>query len=204
MSTDNIHPIFDELVQRQQREKRSQHRGLVVWLTGLSGSGKSTIAAAAERRLFDKGYQVRVLDGDNVRSGLNSDLEFSLADRTESNRRVAELAKLFVQTGFVTLCSFVSPTKAMRDTAREIIGDEDLVIVYVAADLATCEQRDVKGLYAKARSGDLKGFTGIDSPYEEPEEPELEINTADETVDASAKTLVEYIIERVGQINSEK
>ncbi|THH40422.1 adenylyl-sulfate kinase [Neolewinella litorea] len=190
---DNIHPIHDQLVQREEREAAHGHRGAVVWLTGLSGSGKSTIAAAAERKLFERGVLVRVLDGDNVRDGLNGNLGFSLEDRAENTRRVAEVAKLFADTGAVVLCSFVSPTREMRATVADIVGNDDFLEVYVNAPLEVCEQRDVKGLYAKARAGEIKNFTGIDSPYEAPENPFLELRTANLTVEEAADELIEAL-----------
>ncbi|MEM9930884.1 MAG: adenylyl-sulfate kinase, partial [Bacteroidota bacterium] len=170
---DNIHPIYDRIVQRAEREARTGHRAGVIWLTGLSGSGKSTIAAAVERELFERGHQVVLLDGDNVRTGLCGDLGFSLGDRQENIRRIAEAAKLFVGAGAQVLCSFVSPTRAIRALAQDIIGPEDFFEVFVNTPLEVCEARDVKGLYAKARAGEIKGFTGIDSPYEAPEAPFL-------------------------------
>lgn len=193
MSAKNIHPVFDTLVQRHERESRQGHKGAVIWLTGLSGSGKSTLAAAAERQLFEHNANVWVLDGDNVRSGLNAGLGFSLEDRQENIRRVAEVAKLFAQTGIITICSFVSPTIEMRAFAKTIIGEADFYEVYIAADLATCESRDVKGLYAKARAGEIKGFTGIDSPYEQPENPNLVIETGNQSVEDSAAKLIDFI-----------
>lgn len=195
---DNIHPIFDRIVQREERETRSGHRAGVFWLTGLSGSGKSTIAAAVERQLFEAGVAVKLLDGDNVRNGLCKDLGFSLADREENTRRVAELAKLFVESGMIVLASFVSPTKEIRKNVQEIIGADDLRIVFVNTPLEVCESRDVKGLYAKARAGEIKGFTGIDSPYEAPTTPFLDLKTADQTVDESAAQLVQAITKELG------
>ncbi|NJB86546.1 adenylylsulfate kinase [Lewinella marina] len=190
---ENIYPIEDQLVQRSEREAANGHRGAVVWLTGLSGSGKSTIAAAAERKLFERGVFARVLDGDNVRDGLNGNLGFSLEDRCENTRRVAEVAKLFAQTGAVVLCSFVSPTRAMRQTVADIVGPDDFLEVFVNTPLEICEQRDVKGLYAKARAGEIKNFTGIDSPYEAPENPFLELRTANLTVEEAANQLIEAL-----------
>ncbi|WP_410503614.1 adenylyl-sulfate kinase [Lewinella sp. IMCC34183] len=193
MMAENIHPIYHRLVQRSERETANGHRGAVVWMTGLSGSGKSTIAAAAERKLFERGVFAQVLDGDNVRTGLNGNLGFSLEDRQENTRRVAEVAKLFVQAGAVVLCSFVSPTRAMRQSVADIVGDDDFLEVFVNTPLEICEQRDVKGLYAKARAGDLKNFTGIDSPYEAPLDPFLDLRTADLTVDEAADRLIEAL-----------
>ncbi len=191
----NIHPIFERTVQRAEREARAGHRGGVIWLTGLSGSGKSTIATAVERELFQLGHHVVLLDGDNVRTGLCGDLGFSLEDRRENIRRIAETAKLFVTTGAQVLCSFVSPTIAIREMAREIIGPADFYEVFVNTPLAVCEARDVKGLYAKARAGEIKGFTGIDSPYEAPEAPFLDLKTADQSVAESAAILSSTIRE---------
>ncbi|MBC6996139.1 adenylyl-sulfate kinase [Neolewinella lacunae] len=186
----NLHPIHDRTVQRAERETANGHRAGVVWLTGLSGSGKSTIATAVERELFAAGHFVVLLDGDNVRTGLCADLGFSLEDREENIRRIAEVARLFVQAGAQVLCTFVSPTRQIRALARSIIGAEDFMEVYVNTPLATCEARDVKGLYAKARRGEIKGFTGIDSPYEAPEAPDLDLPTANQTVAESAQQLI--------------
>ena len=190
---ENIHPIHDRLVQREEREAANGHRGAVIWMTGLSGSGKSTIAAEAERKLFEAGRFVRVLDGDNVREGLNKNLGFSLADREENTRRVAEVAKLFAETGAITLCSFVSPTREMRAMVAEIVGTDDFKEVFVNTPLELCERRDVKGLYAKARAGEIKNFTGIDSPYEAPEAPFLELKTAELTIEQAADQLIEAL-----------
>ena len=188
---DNIHPIHDRTVQRSEREARNGHPGGVYWLTGLSGSGKSTIATAVERQLFEAGQFVVLLDGDNVRTGLCGDLGFSLEDRRENIRRIAEAAKLFVATGARVLCSFVSPTREIRAMARDIIGSEDFHEVFVNTPLEICESRDVKGLYAKARAGQIKNFTGIDSPYEAPTRPFMDLKTADLTVAQAASKLIE-------------
>lgn len=178
MSTENIHPIFDRLVDRTEREERLKQKAKVFWFTGLSGSGKSTIAEGVERKLFSEGYFPQVLDGDNIRSGINNNLGFSLEDRQENIRRIAEVAKLYTNSGIVVLCSFISPTLAIRDMAANIIGEDDFLEVFVDTPLEICESRDVKGLYAKARRGEIKGFTGIDSPYEAPVAPFLHIQTA--------------------------
>ena len=187
---DNIHPIHDRLVRREERERARGHRGAVVWLTGLSGSGKSTIAAAAERQLFTQGTFAQVLDGDNVRAGLNGNLGFSLEDRRENIRRIAEVAKLYVNSGAVVLCSFVSPTRDIRALARDIIGAGDFLEVFVNTPLAVCERRDVKGLYVRARRGEIRNFTGIDSPYEPPEAPFLDLPTEALSVDEAAARLL--------------
>lgn len=158
--------------QRRDRERILGQRGVVLWFTGLSGSGKSTIAVEVEKRLLEDGKLPYRLDGDNVRHGLNGNLEFSIEDRRENIRRISEVSKLYADTGIITLASFISPTLEIRGMAREIIG-EDFVEVYVKAPLAICEKRDPKGLYKKARAGEIKNFTGIDSPYEEPADPEV-------------------------------
>ncbi|MGB3799396.1 MAG: adenylyl-sulfate kinase [Lewinella sp.] len=181
------------MVQRHEREAANGHPGAVIWLTGLSGSGKSTIAAEVERKLFERDVFVRVLDGDNVREGLNANLSFSLDDRKENTRRVAEVAKLFAETGAVVLCSFVSPTREMRAIVADIVGEKDFMEVFINTPLELCERRDVKGLYAKARAGEIKNFTGIDSPYEAPEAPFLEIKTADLTIEQAADHLIEAL-----------
>jgi adenylylsulfate kinase len=193
----NLHPIHDRTVQRAEREAANGHRAGVVWLTGLSGSGKSTIATAVERELFAAGHFVVLLDGDNVRTGLCGDLGFSLEDRKENIRRIAETAKLFVAAGAQVLCSFVSPTREIRSMARAIVGAGDFLEVFVNTPLAVCEARDVKGLYAKARAGEIKGFTGIDSPYEAPENPFLNLKTAEQTVEQSAAEVVLAIRDRL-------
>ena len=190
----NIHPIFDRLIQREDREKRLQQHAKALWLTGLSGSGKSTIATALERELFNRGYFAQVLDGDNIRSGINNNLGFSIEDRRENIRRIAEIAKLYAQSGVITINSFISPTKEIRAFAKSIIGEEDFIEIYINTPLEVCEARDVKGLYKKARKGEIKGFTGIDSPYEAPENPALEVQTVDQRIEASANKILEYIL----------
>lgn len=182
----------DHLVTREEREHRSGHSGAVIWLTGLSGAGKSTLAMALERALFAKGAQVYVLDGDNVRAGLNSDLGFSSADRSENIRRVGEVAALFADAGIIVVTAFISPMQRDRDLARKAAG-ERFHEVYVSADLETCELRDTKGLYKRARAGDIQEFTGISSPYEAPEKPELTLDTAQAPVDRCVDDLVAYV-----------
>lgn len=193
----NIHPIFDTLVSRQSREHFLNQKSHVFWFTGLSGSGKSTIAKGAERILFDKGYFAQVIDGDNVRTGLCNNLSFSMADREENIRRIAELAKLYTSSGIISLCSFISPTISIRAMAKNIIGAEDFSEVYINTSLDICEKRDVKGLYDKARKGEIKGFTGIDSPYEAPERPDMSIITDEQSVEESVMQVVEFIIRKV-------
>jgi adenylylsulfate kinase len=191
---DNIHPIFDMLLQRAEREKRLQQKSKVLWLTGLSGSGKSTIAEALEKKLFVDGFFPQVLDGDNIRSGINNNLGFSVSDRQENIRRIAEIAKLYLQSGIITINSFISPTRSIRQMAKEIVGTEDFIEIYINTPLAICEKRDVKGLYKKARSGAIKGFTGIDSPYEPPINPALEIKTENQTVEQSIEILFDFLL----------
>lgn len=194
---DNIHPIFDRLLQRTDREKRLNQRSKVLWLTGLSGSGKSTIAQALERRLHNEGYFAQVLDGDNIRSGINSNLSFSPEDRLENIRRIAEISKLYVNTGIITINSFVSPTIKIRQKAKEIIGDNDFLEIFINTPLHICEARDVKGLYKKARAGEIKGFTGIDAPYEAPPNPDLDVPTESLSIEESAGMIYEFLVERV-------
>ncbi len=192
---DHIHPIFDQLVGRQEREKFLNQKSHVYWFTGLSGSGKSTVAKGVERMLFIKGYFVQVIDGDNVRSGLCNNLGFSMEDRAENIRRVAELAKLYLDSGVITLCSFISPTIAIRESAQQIIGENDFKEVYINTPVEVCEQRDVKGLYKKARAGEIKGFTGIDSPYEAPLNPAKEIITTDQSIEESVIEVFNFVIQ---------
>ena len=173
----NIHPIFHRLISRKQQERLLNQQGKVLWFTGLSGSGKSTIAEGVQKELFSRGYLVKVLDGDNIRSGINNNLGFSIEDRKENIRRIAEVAKLFLDTGIIVLASFVSPTLEIREIARDIIGSENFYEIFVDTPIEECERRDVKGLYKKVRAGEIKGFTGIDSPFEKPEKPFMKLDT---------------------------
>lgn len=191
--SEHIHPIFHELIQRPDRERFLRQHSRVLWLTGLSGSGKSTIAQHLERRLLEEGFFAQVLDGDNIRSGINNNLGFSEADRRENIRRIAEIARLYVNSGIICINSFISPTREIRQLARDIIGDDDFIEVYINAPLAVCEARDVKGLYAKARAGEIRGFTGIDQPYEAPEAPALEIRTDLLGVTEAAGRILDYL-----------
>ena len=190
----NIHPIFDSLLPREKKEKLLGQKGIVLWMTGLSGSGKSTLAKGLEAMLYEKGVLTKLLDGDNLRTGLNSDLGFSDEDREENIRRVAEAAKLFVNCGIVTICSFVSPTIRIRELAKKIIGVNDFYEVYVNASFTTCAERDVKGLYKKAMSGEIKNFTGLDAPFEPSVSPFIELNTDNESVDGSLNTLFRSVL----------
>jgi adenylylsulfate kinase len=190
----NIHPIFDKILTRKDQEQLLNQRGKVMWFTGLSGSGKSTIAQALEATLYSKGYFVKLLDGDNVRSGINNNLGFSMEDRKENIRRISEVAKLFLDSGVIVLCSFVSPTIEIRALAKSIIGESDFVEVFVDTPLEVCEKRDVKGLYKKARAGEIKGFTGIDSPFEEPLRSDIRLKTVDVSIEQSVEELMKYYV----------
>lgn len=194
---EHIHPVSDRLLQRADKEALLGQRGCTVWMTGLSGSGKSTIAIALERKLHEAGRYAVVLDGDNIRAGINANLGFSGADRTENIRRIAEVAKLFVRNGAVVVCSFVSPTTAIREQARAIIGEADFIEVFVDTPMEECERRDVKGLYAKARAGEVKEFTGISAPFEPPTGPAVRLATMGRTPDANADQLFQYLLPRI-------
>jgi len=194
---DNIHPIFDQLVGRDERERFLNQKAGVFWLTGLSGSGKSTIAKGVERQLFNQGYFPQVIDGDNIRTGVCNNLGFTIEDRQENIRRIAEVAKLYHNSGVIALCSFISPTIAIRTMAKDIIGEDHFHEIHVDTSLDVCENRDVKGLYVKARAGEIKGFTGIDSPYEAPISPQLAIKTDTQTVEESVAEVTNYIISQV-------
>ena len=180
-------------VTRADREKINGHKACTVWLTGLSGSGKSTIAVDLEKRLWERGIRSYILDGDNIRHGLNKNLGFSPADRTENIRRIGEVAKLFTEAGVVALTAFISPYRADRDQVRALMAAGDFVEVHVDCPVEVCEQRDVKGLYKKARAGEIKEFTGISAPYEAPTKPELTMNTAGQSVEASANQVLAYL-----------
>ena len=190
----NIFPIFDKIVGRKEKEQLLNQTAKVIWMTGLSGSGKSTIAIALEKELAQKGFLTQVLDGDNIRTGINNNLGFSDADRTENIRRIAEVSKLFVNCGVITVNCFVSPTNTIRNAAKEIIGAEDFVEVFIDTPLEICEQRDVKGLYKKARAGEIKDFTGINAPFETPKNPTIVVKTANKTVEESVNTILKDIL----------
>jgi len=189
----------DGQVSRDDRQKLLGQRGCTLWLTGLSGSGKSTIAVAAEKALAERGRLTYILDGDNIRHGLNANLGFSPEDRTENIRRIGEVSKLFTDAGVIVFSSFISPYRADRDAVRTIMGDGDFIEVYVNASVETCEGRDVKGLYKKARAGEIPEFTGISAPYEAPEKPEVVLDTNGQTVEQSVAELVAYL-EKSGYI----
>lgn len=192
-----VYPIFDKMLSRKDKEQLLRQQGIMIWMTGLSGSGKSTVAIGVERELHRRGILCRILDGDNIRTGINSNLGFSEEDRRENIRRIAEIGKLFVDTGIVTIACFVSPTNELRQMARNIIGSSDFREVYISTPLAECERRDVKGLYARARRGEVKDFTGISAPFEVPEHPDLSLDTSRMTLEEEVTAVVELISKRL-------
>jgi len=194
---EHIFPMYDQIVQKQERESFLNQKAGVFWLTGLSGSGKSTIAKQVERMLFNQGYFVQLLDGDNVRSGLCNNLGFSLEDRKENIRRIAELSALYIKSGIVCINAFISPTHSIRSLAKSIIGEDEFHEIHVDSSLQICEDRDVKGLYKKARKGEIKNFTGIDSPYEAPNKPDIIVSTENKTPQESSMELYKYIINKI-------
>ena len=198
MSEENhIYPIFDRMLGRKDKEDLLHQHSVMIWFTGLSGSGKSTLAIALERELQNRGLLCRILDGDNIRSGLNNNLGFTAEDRVENIRRIAEIGKLFVDTGVITIAAFISPNNELREMASNIIGKENFVEVYISTPIEECEKRDVKGLYAKARRGEIKNFTGISAPFEAPEDAALSIDTSKHSVKESVDMLLDLILPKV-------
>jgi adenylylsulfate kinase len=197
LKPENIFPVHDEILGRQEKERLLRQHARVIWLTGLSGAGKTTIAKNLERELFSRGFVTQILDGDNIRSGINNNLGFSEADRYENIRRIAEVSKLFVNCGIIAINCFISPTEEIRDMARRLIGDDDFIEIFVNAPLNVCENRDVKGLYSKARRGEIKDFTGITSPFETPMNIALEIRTDLLSVDDSVKQALEVVLPKI-------
>ena len=193
-TADNLFPIFNNILQRKDKEKLLHQNAKVIWMTGLSGSGKTTVAKGLERYLHSQGILNQLLDGDNIRVGISNNLSFSSEDRVENIRRISEVSKLFLNCGVVTLNCFVSPTIKIREIAKEIIGAENFIEIYINASIETCENRDVKGLYKKARQGKIKDFTGISAPFEAPENPEIEINTSELSIDESVQKVLDYIL----------
>lgn len=191
----NIYPIYDKMMTRADKEALLGQKGMMIWFTGLSGSGKSTIALSLERELDKRGILCRILDGDNIRSGINRNLGFSEEDRVENIRRIAEVGKLFVDTGIVTIAAFISPTNQLREMAAEIIGKDDFREIYVSTPLSVCEQRDVKGLYARARRGEIKDFTGVSAPFEAPEHPALSLDTSKLTLEEAVNQVLQLVFE---------
>ena len=196
----HIYPIFDRMLQRNDREKLLGQKGIMLWFTGLSGSGKSTLAIALERELYNSCILCRILDGDNIRTGINNNLGFTEADRVENIRRIAEVAKLFVDCGVVTIAAFISPTEQIRQMAADIIGKDDFFEIYVNTPLEVCEERDVKGLYKKARQGEIKNFTGISAPFEAPLNPAITIDTSACSLEESINLLKKIIIPQIKPI----
>lgn len=193
----NIYPIFDRMLGREDKEALLKQRSVMVWFTGLSGSGKSTIAIALERELHKRGLLCRILDGDNIRSGINNILGFSVEDRVENIRRIAEVSKLFIDTGVITIAAFISPNNELREMASTIIGKDNFLEIYVNTPIEECERRDVKGLYAKARKGEIKDFTGVSAPFEAPEHPALSLDTSVLSLEESVNKLLELILPKV-------
>ena len=195
--TTHIYPIFDRMLNREDKESLLRQHSVMIWFTGLSGSGKSTIAIALERELQKRGLLCRILDGDNIRSGINNNLGFSDEDRVENIRRIAEIGKLFVDTGIITIAAFISPNNDLREMAARIIGPDDFMEIYVSTPIEECERRDVKGLYAKARRGEIKNFTGISAPFEAPAHPALSLDTSRLSLEESVAQLLQLILPRV-------
>ena len=194
---ENIYPVFDRIYDRKVKEEILRQSAKVIWFTGLSGSGKTTLASNLEKDLFFHRFFCQVLDGDNIRSGINNNLGFSETDRLENIRRIAEVSKLLINTGMITICSFISPTEEIRHMARSIIGENDFIEIFLNPPLEVCEQRDTKGLYKKARAGEIKDFTGISSPFEAPKHPDLEIDTSVTSIKDSVELIFNVVIDRI-------
>ncbi len=193
----NIYPVFDRIYDRKVKEEILRQSAKVIWFTGLSGSGKTTLASNLEKELFFRRFFCQVLDGDNIRTGINNNLGFSQEDRLENIRRIAEVSKLLINTGMITICSFISPTEQIRGLARSIIGEKDFIEIFLNPPLEVCEQRDTKGLYKKARAGIIKDFTGISAPFEPPKSPDLEIDTSQLGIKESVDLIFATIIDRI-------
>lgn len=193
---EHIYP-FKTKVSRQQREALLGQRGVLIWFTGFSGSGKSTLAVQLEALLCERGFKTYLLDGDNIRSGLNKDLSFTDEGRVENIRRIGEVSKLFLDAGFVVLSAFISPFEADRKQVKDIVGAENHIEIFVDCPLEVCEQRDIKGLYKKARAGVVKNFTGIDSPYERPSNPDITIHTDQASINDSLDLLLNFVLPRI-------
>ena len=196
-NTNNIHAVFDKIKDRKAKEIYLKQRAKVIWFTGLSGSGKTTLASMLEKRLFELNYFCQILDGDNVRSGINKNLKFTEEDRIENIRRIAEVSKLFMNCGIILICAFISPTNEMRQMAKEIIGEDDFLEIFVNTPIEICEQRDPKGLYKKARSGEIKNFTGISAPFEAPKKPFLEVDNSNPDINETVKEMLRKIIPEI-------
>ena len=192
-----IFPDFDKIVSRKEKELRLNQKSKVIWFTGLSGSGKTTLSVALERDLFNKGFLTQVLDGDNIRAGINNNLGFTNEDRIENIRRIAEVAKLLINSGVICICAFVSPTEETRDIVRDIVGKDDFLEIFVSTPIEVCERRDTKGLYQKARTGEIKNFTGVSAPFEVPENAILSIDTSDISVSDCVGILLERVLSEI-------
>lgn len=190
----NIYTTFDQIKDRKEKEIVLKQKAKVIWFTGLSGSGKTTLASMLEKRLFELNYFCQILDGDNVRSGINKNLLFTDKDRVENIRRIAEVSKLFMNCGIILICAFISPTNEIRQMAKEIIGEDDFLEVFIDAPLEVCEQRDPKGLYKKARAGEIKNFTGISAPFETPQSPFLRVENTNPNIDETVKEMLINIL----------
>jgi adenylylsulfate kinase len=194
---ESVFPDFDKIVSRKEKEQRLQQKSKVIWFTGLSGSGKTTLATALERDLFNKGFLTQVLDGDNIRSGINNNLGFSIEDRIENIRRIAEISKLFINSGIICICAFVSPTEEIRKIVRDIVGINDFLEIYLSTPIDVCENRDVKGLYKRARAGEISDFTGISASFEIPQNSILSVDTSNLSVDESTSILLNRILPEI-------
>ncbi|NOY50627.1 MAG: adenylyl-sulfate kinase [Chlorobi bacterium] len=193
----NIHTVFDKIKDRREKEIYLKQRAKVIWFTGFSGAGKTTLASLLEKRLFELNYFCQILDGDNVRSGINKNLQFTDEERMENIRRIAEVSKLFMNCGIILLCSFISPTNEMRKMAKDIVGEEDFLEIFVDTPLEVCEQRDPKGLYKKARAGEIKNFTGISAPFEVPEDPFMVVDNTNPDLDETVKQMLLKILPEI-------
>lgn len=193
----NIYTTFDKIKDRHAKEIYLKQKAKVIWFTGLSGSGKTTLASLLEKRLFELNYFCQILDGDNVRSGINKNLDFTEEDRIENIRRIAEVAKLFMNCGIILICAFISPTKEMRKMAKEIIGEDDFLEIFVNTPIDVCEQRDPKGLYKKARNGEIKNFTGISSPFEIPKNPFIDAKNTNPDINETVRELLLKIVPEI-------
>ncbi len=197
----NIHPTFHQIMGRDDKEKLLNQKSAVIWFTGLSGAGKTTVAQHLERELYARGFLTQILDGDNIRSGINKNLNFSEADRLENIRRIAEVSKLLIHSGVITLNSFISPTEEIRQMAKDIIGEENFIEVFVNTPIGVCEERDIKGLYKKAREGKIKNFTGIDSPFDPPIHPDVELHTENQSIKESVQACLEVVLPRIKRVS---
>jgi adenylylsulfate kinase len=194
---ENIYPVFDRIYDRKVKEEILRQSAKVIWFTGLSGAGKTTLASNLEKELFFRRFFCQVLDGDNIRSGINNNLGFNEEDRLENIRRIAEVSRLMINAGLITICSFISPTDQIRTLARNIIGDNDFIEIFLNPPLEVCESRDIKGLYKKARAGIIKDFTGVSAPFEAPAHPDLEIDTSVVNIKDSVDLIFNAIIDRI-------